>query len=128
MPEKQKSVLILEDEPIISKVLSRTFKADGFEVDTAENGAIAKAKIDTRKHYDLFIFDIRTPILSGIQLFELLEKEYPDLTEKVIFMTGDSLNTATSQFLQRINRPYLMKPFTPTQIQSLVKRTIKTKA
>ena len=88
--------MILEDEPVISKVLSRVLKADSFAIDIAENGSIAKEKIDAGKKYDLFIFDIRTPVLSGIQLFEHLEKKHPELTEKVIFMTGDYLNTATS--------------------------------
>ncbi len=125
MPDTQKRVLILEDEPVISTVLSRTLKADGFEIDTAENGSIAKAKINAGKQYDLFIFDIQTPVMSGIQLFEHFEKEHRERTERVLFMTGDSLNTATAQFLQRINRPYLMKPFTPSQIQELIKQTLK---
>jgi len=125
MPDKRKRVLIMEDEPVITTVLSRTLIADGFEIDTAENGSVAKAKIDAGEQYNLFIFDIRTPIFSGIQLFEYLEKEHRELTEKVIFMTGDSLNTATAQFLQRIKRPYLMKPFVPSQVRDLVKQTLK---
>lgn len=114
-------VLVMEDEPIISKVLSRALTANGYAVDTAENGVVAKEKIASGKEYDLFIFDIRTPVISGIQVFEYFEKEHPDLTEKVVFMTGDCLNLATTRFLERVKRPVIAKPFTPDQMLSLIK-------
>lgn len=126
MPEKRKRVLIMEDEPVISKVIARALGAEGFEIDTAENGLVAKSKIDTGNKYDLFIFDIRTPVLSGIQLFEYLEKKHPELPGKVIFMTGDCLNTATGLFLERVKRPYLTKPFTPSQIQKMAKQVLES--
>jgi CheY-like chemotaxis protein len=124
MPENIvfKRVLILEDEPVISRVLYRALEANGFTVDCAENGVIAKEKIDSGKEFDLFLFDIRTPVISGIQLFEYLEKEYPELTKKVVFMTGDCLNLATTVFLESVNRPVIAKPFTPNQVLDLIKQ------
>jgi DNA-binding response OmpR family regulator len=35
-------VLLLEDEPVIGRIIKRTLSADGFEVDVAENGLIDK--------------------------------------------------------------------------------------
>jgi DNA-binding NtrC family response regulator len=120
-----KRVLILEDEPVITKVLSRTLKFNGFTVDTAENGVTAQEKIDAGETYDLLVFDIKTPVVSGIQLYEHLEKEHPELTDKVIIMTGDCLNTSTNLFLERVKRPVVSKPFTPDQMLDEINRLLE---
>jgi DNA-binding response OmpR family regulator len=127
MPEKKaiSKILILEDEPVISKILFRTFKAADIVADTAGNGLIAKEKIDSGEKYDAFLFDIRTPVISGIQLYEYLEKKYPDLTRKVVFMTGDCLSAVTSSFLNRVKRPYIIKPFAPNEIIELLKPILR---
>ena len=97
MPENKikPKVLILEDEPVISKVLYRAFFAAGLDSDIAENGLYAEEKLASGNKYDLFVFDIRTPIVSGMQLYEYMEKNYPETVDKVIFMTGDYLNATT---------------------------------
>jgi DNA-binding response OmpR family regulator len=117
-------VLLLEDEPVISRVLTRYLTIEGFDVDVAANGLIAKEKIDQNKKYDLMIFDIKTPVINGMQLFEHLKKEHPDMVNKVIFATGDNLNTETHDFLERAKRPQLLKPYMPTQIKELMLQTI----
>jgi two-component system, sensor histidine kinase len=120
-------ILLLEDEPVICRITSRTLTAEGHEVDIAVNGLIAKDKIDTNK-YDLLIFDIRTPAMNGIELYEYLAQEHPDLTERVIFSTGDSLGVATKAFLERIGNLYLGKPYTPTELRTIVKQALSKTA
>lgn len=128
MPDNAvQKVLLLEDEPIISRVLSRTLAAGGLGVDVAQNGQIAKEKIDSATAYDLFIFDIRTPIINGMQVYEYMEQSHPDLTDKVLFTTGDCLNTATRTFLDRVNQPFLSKPYTPAEIKTVISQTFNIK-
>ena len=121
--EYQGRILLLEDEPIICRAASRTLINQGFHVDIAINGLLAKEKIDSRNRYDFCIFDIKTPIMNGIQLYEYLEQEHPDLTDRVIFTTGDSLGVVTKNFLERVNRPVLSKPYTPAQLVSIIRES-----
>jgi CheY-like chemotaxis protein len=125
--EIQGRVLLLEDEPIICRAASRTLINHGFEVDIAANGLIAKEKVDMHNEYEFYIFDIKTPIMNGIQVFEYLEKEYPELADRVIFTTGDSLGLATKNFLDRVNRPFLSKPYTPSQLVTLISEVFSVK-
>jgi CheY-like chemotaxis protein len=125
--EIQGRVLLLEDEPIICRAASRTLINHGFEVDIAANGLIAKEKVDMHNEYEFFIFDIKTPIMNGIQVFEYLEKEYPELANRVIFTTGDSLGSTTKNFLDRVNRPFLSKPYTPSQLVTLIGEVFSVK-
>jgi CheY-like chemotaxis protein len=112
--------LLLEDEPIICRIVTRTLAMRGISVDVAENGLIAKEKINAGNDYDFLLLDIKTPVISGIQLYEYLEKQRPELTAKVVFTTGDSLNFATRTFLKKVKRPFLFKPYTPTELQSIL--------
>ncbi len=118
-------LLFLEDEPIIGRILSRTFEGEGFEMDIAANGLIAKEKIDSNNNYDLLVLDIRTPVISGSQLYEYLKREHSELINKVIFATGDTLSETTREFLERVKRPFLTKPYTTAQIKNLVVQTIE---
>ena len=61
--ENKKTILLIEDEPIISRVCVKTLTADGYEVDIATNGLIAK-DMANKKVYDVFLSDIRTPEMS----------------------------------------------------------------
>jgi DNA-binding NtrC family response regulator len=127
MPDKNltRRVLVLEDEPIISRIILRILKAAGLEVDIAGNGLVAKEKINTGVVYDLYIFDIKTPIISGMQLYEDIKATHPELTKKITFISGDYLSGATCEFLERVKRPFLAKPFTPDQLMKLVKQVLQ---
>ncbi len=112
-------ILLLEDEPIIGRVTSRALQAEGYQVDIAVTGLIAKEKIETGD-YDLMIFDVRTPLMSGIQLYEYIERAFPRLTGKVIFTTGDTMSGPSKCFLERVNNVYLSKPYSPSQLREAV--------
>jgi CheY-like chemotaxis protein len=122
-----KSILVVEDEPVIAQVCSRTLSAEGFQVEIAVNGRIALDILD-QKEYDLCIVDIRTPSMSGIELYEHLEKEHPVMAKRIIFSTGDVLSGNTKAFLEKSNRPYLPKPFTPDELRTIVSTALGVEA
>ena len=123
---KPKRALVVEDEPLISRVCRKTLTGVGFEVDIAVNGLVASKMVNEKK-YDLCLADIRTPAMNGIELYRYLEKEYPDLARKVIFTTGDILSGNIDAFLKEANRPFLPKPFTPDELKRVVKQALKQK-
>ena len=116
----KKIALVVEDEPVISRVCRRTLMTEGYEVDIAMNGLIGKQMADTRS-YDLCLSDIRTPGMNGIELYRYLEQSHPDLARKVIFTTGDILSGNIEEFLNEVKRPYLAKPFAPDELVRAVK-------
>lgn len=119
----RKRAPLVEDEPNISRVCARTLSAEGFEVDTAVNGEIA-LQILRKKQYDLCLIDIRTPVMSGIELYRCWEKESPESIKVVIFTTGDVLSGDTRVFLEQTGRPYLPKPFTLDELRAVVRRAL----
>ena len=119
----EKRVLVVEDEPGIAVVCRRILNAEGFQVDIAVNG---KAALDMwrEKSYDLCLTDIRTPEMNGMELYQHLEREFPEAVNKVIFATGDVLNSAIKAFLAKTTRPFLAKPFTPDALRNIVRAVL----
>ena len=118
-----KSVLVVEDEPGIARICVRTLVAEGFQVDIAVNGEIG-LDMWRKKNYDLCISDIRTPHMSGIELFHQLKNENPEAVKKFIFTTGDVLSANVKEFLEATGRPYLPKPFTPEDLRTIVRQAL----
>jgi CheY-like chemotaxis protein len=116
----RRRALVVEDEPVISRLCQRILIAEGFDVDIAMNGLIAKKMVDD-KSYDLCVSDIRTPDMNGIQLYEYLEQEHPELARRVIFTTGDVMSGSIAQFLKENKRPFLPKPFTRDELKQAIR-------
>ena len=122
-----KRILVVEDEPGISRVCVKVLTAEGFEVDIANNGLIAKDMVK-KEEYDLCIIDIRTPEMNGMELYEYLKKSYPELAGAVIFTTGDVMSTDAQGFLEQADRPFLPKPFSPDELTNIIRDTLLQEA
>lgn len=83
--DKKARILIVDDEEEIRKTLSRHFKFDGYNVDTAENGVKA-LNIMAKKRMEVVITDIMMPQMTGIELLKEIKKQYP--MTHVIVITG----------------------------------------
>lgn len=114
-------VLVVEDEPSIALVFVRTLTAEGFEADVAVNGRIG-LDMWRQNNYDLCISDIKTPYMNGIDMFQQLLLENPQVIDKFIFTTGDVLSGNIKEFLEMSGRPYLPKPFTPEELRDIVRK------
>ena len=118
---KRKCALVIEDEPLIARVCRKTLVAEGFDVDLAANGLIAKEMV-AKKEYDLCVSDVRTPEMNGMEFYAHVEKEYPLLANKIVFTTGDVLSSNIAVFLQTCKRPFLQKPFLPEDLKKIVRK------
>ena len=101
-----KRILVVEDEPGISQVCQRVLTSEGFEVDIAVNGKVAQDMLG-EKDYDLFLIDVRTPLMNGKQLYQCIQEKHPKLIDRVIFTTGDVMSKDIQGFLGQTARPFL---------------------
>jgi DNA-binding response OmpR family regulator len=116
-------VLVIEDEPAIGLICTRTLTAEGFEVKIVTKGKIARTMLHNEE-YDLYIIDIRIPEVNGMELYKYLEEEHPEWARRVIFSSGDVLSGDTGSFVKRTGQPFLSKPFTPDQLRAMVRKTM----
>lgn len=117
-------ILMVEDEPAICKVCSLVLASEGYEVDIAANGRIAEDMIK-ESHYDLCLIDLRTPVMSGMDLYQWLNSTHPEQAARVIFTTGDVLGGDIKSFLEDSGRLFLPKPFTPDELKAVVREALQ---
>jgi len=120
-PSPALSILVVDDEPDVAEIVSEVLTESGHRVAVASSGRAALEKLVYRR-YDVVLSDVRMPDLDGPALFELLEERYPDLLDRVAFVTGDTMSPAIRRFLERCGRPYLEKPVVPADLRRLVAR------
>ncbi len=118
-----KRILVVEDEPVICEVCLRALTSEGWEVDIAVNGYVARGMLE-EKDYDLCLIDVRTPVMNGKELYQHINEKYPELAEGVIFTTGDVLGGDTKSLVEQSGRPYLPKPFTPDELRTIVQQAL----
>jgi CheY-like chemotaxis protein len=119
-----KSILIIDDEPSIASGLKRLLSRDGYTVETVANGHLALTKLRERS-YDLLLSDMRMPEIDGPSLYRTLERQYPHLLRRVIFLTGDTLNPETKMFLDQSAAPCLTKPCTVAEIRRAIQQVLE---
>lgn len=113
------SVLLIDDDEAILQVIGKALKLASCDVVTADSGRDA-AMLLARGDFDVIVSDIRMPEFSGIQLFEFLDKHFPEHKDRVIFVTGDS-SAETMQFLESSHARFLTKPIDIAQLLGMVK-------
>jgi CheY-like chemotaxis protein len=126
-PEKTRGkVLIVDDEPAICSILARILLKKGLQTQTVSSGRAALAMLYERG-YDLLVADLKMSGFSGMELYETLKKKRPDMADKTVFITGDTMTEETNEFLESSGRPYLAKPFTPMEFLEIIERALEGK-
>jgi signal transduction histidine kinase len=123
-PSCGKRILVVDDEPEVAEVLAELLAADDHRVDTAQNGMVALGKLQERA-YDLVLSDIRMPELDGPGLYREIERRYPRLARRVVFLTGDTLSANIREYLEKIGRPSLSKPFAVEEVRRAVQSALE---
>lgn len=104
-----KRILIVDDEPCITRVLKLHLERASYAVDTSLNGHAALADI-LKCAPDALITDIQMPIMSGMQLCMALEEQLPQRTFPIFVMTSMT-NREHREWTRKINNlEFLEKP------------------
>jgi len=103
-------VLVVDDEPHILHYMQATLESWGHEVVLASDGSQALKRALTQP-FDLIICDLRMPRLGGREMYQTLSQMHPAVAGRMVFATGDTVRGDTLQFLERLGRPFLQKPF-----------------
>ncbi|MCH7838038.1 MAG: response regulator [Chloroflexi bacterium] len=117
------SILVVDDEESIQRLLGSILEMDGHQVDTARNGIEALERIG-RGHYDVLITDIKMPDMDGRALYQRLLELDNDLAQRTVFITGDTVSPDTRDFLDQVRNPCLAKPFRIRQVRETISQIL----
>jgi DNA-binding NtrC family response regulator len=117
-------VLIVDDEPNALKVLSSILKAEGYGVLESMDveGAI---RIMSKEYVDAVITDLEMPGKNGIQFFEFIEENYPDIP--VIFITAYGTVESAVSAMTRGVLYYFIKPPDYVKLRNVLAGAVKAR-
>lgn len=112
-------VLVVDDEPALRQALAQLLERLGHRVWLAQDGEEAERIIEARP-LDRILLDLRMPRMGGDALFDALRERRPEVSRKVVFLTGDAESEDASDFLRASGRVTLHKPFTLEAVRSVL--------
>jgi signal transduction histidine kinase/ActR/RegA family two-component response regulator len=122
-PVGSKAILVIDDERDLAEVLVEELEHDGHRVEVASNGADALSRLE-RQAFDLVLSDTKMPQIDGLELYREIERRYPALRRRIIFVTGDVLDPDKQRFLEETRAPFLAKPFDLGDLRRLVRQMV----
>ncbi|MDO8476105.1 MAG: response regulator [Candidatus Rokubacteria bacterium] len=122
-PDARARILLVDDDPMITQLITDMLSLDGYEVETAPNGVAALAKIEGRR-YDLILTDLHMPELDGAGLYRELAKRQTHPPQKIIFLTGTAGTSEAHRLVQETGLPLLRKPFNVVELLELVRKVL----
>jgi len=118
-----KSILIVDDEANIRRVLDAVFSKDGYRVLTAENGKKALDIISTEPDLDVLLCDLIMPDLNGIEVLKSAREINPFLS--VVMITAHGTIKTAVDAMRFGAFDYITKPFDMDEIKLIVKNALE---
>ena len=117
-------IAIIEDDQAISQMYRFKFEAEGFTVETAENGKLGLELTESMKP-DIILLDLMMPEMTGDQMLEKLRKTSWGKDVKVIILT----NMGEQEIPENVKNLgvvgiILKADMTPRQVADLVKKSL----
>lgn len=102
METKKRMILVVDDDAFVSEMLAEILAGDGYQVETAEHGRAALAKLAELPEISLVISDMNMPEMNGLELIEAIRKSESDVP--IIILTGNSEISVAISALKRGQR------------------------
>lgn len=121
MNEKSVTILLLDDEPIVTKRLKPTLDRKGYYVEAFVKSVDALNRF--REHpFDLIITDLKMEGIDGMEFLKEVKKIRPE-TEAIVITGFATMETAKESFQHGIV-DFLSKPFKLSEIQTAVEKAV----
>jgi CheY-like chemotaxis protein len=113
-------ILVLDDEVEVGNVLRRIL--GDHDVTLATTARQALDVIASGKQLDLIFSDLMMPEMSGMEFHAELARAFPELAQRVVFVSGGAFSPKAAAFFEATPNPRLEKPFDPRSVLELVRR------
>lgn len=125
MNNKNKKVLIVEDDPFIADVYVLKLESEGYNVETAEDGLKGLEALK-KKTFDVVLLDILMPNLDGFKVLEQIKKNPAISQTPVIILTNLSQKKDIQKGIELGASDYIIKTkFTPTEVVKTIAKVLE---
>lgn len=120
-PERA-SVVIVDDEPMMCELFAAML-SDSYDVAAFSSSRAALASM-LEVDFQVVLCDVMMPELNGMDLFDRVTSERPELRDRFVFITGGAFTEHARLFLRQTGRPVVRKPCTRQELRDAVERIL----
>ena len=122
MNDRKNSIIIVDDDATIRKTLAAILEQEGYDVETAEDGAQAILR-SNEKLFDIALVDMRLPDMMGTELLGRLKERTPKTAK--IMVTGYPTMQNAIQAVNEGADGYIVKPVEAEVLLETIKKHLK---
>ena len=123
--DEQPQVLVADDDPAILRLVKTIVEKEGYTVISARDGKEAYKLLQSGEDFVAAIFDVVMPYIQGTELVRYMQSEKKLMNIPVIIMTAEQNPRLSSDSFAAGAVGFLPKPFTPSQLQMLLRTFIR---
>ena len=124
-PHTPPTILLVDDEAGLRRVLERFLTGNGYRVLSAGTAETAYDLLNTEEA-DALLLDIHLPTMSGLALYLAIIHRWPRLEGRVAIMTGDAEAEEVRTWLEHHRCFVLRKPFNLRQVLDWVAQVVQS--
>ena len=117
-PGRRCSILVIEDEPALGRVLGRLLAPN--RVTAVLRAREALDRMNAGEAFDLILCDLMMPEMTGMEFHDELARTNRSAAERIIFMTGGAVTADAREFLESVANVQLDKPLDIPRLRRLV--------
>jgi signal transduction histidine kinase/ActR/RegA family two-component response regulator len=119
------TILLIDDNDELRRVVKRMLARAGYEVVEASGGAAALAHLDRGGRVDLVVSDVMMPEMNGRTIVETIRQRHRDV--RVLLMSGYNYDAALRGMAQRGDVAFIEKPFTAEKLLAKLREVLEQK-
>ncbi|MGH7233785.1 MAG: response regulator, partial [Nitrospiraceae bacterium] len=125
LEQDSKTILLVEDDPVVRQVASEILTMNGYRVLEARGGDEAVGICDRHDGgIDLLLTDVVMPRMSGRELAEYVAPKHPGM--RVLYMSGYADDALLNHGVSGTDADFLPKPFTSDQLEQKIRTILGT--
>jgi DNA-binding response OmpR family regulator len=117
-----RDVLVIEDDPVVSRLVEHLLMRRGFTVHVATDGLQAQNLLKTLPHPAVIVMDVMLPYVSGFELISEIRQTAGWDRVPVIMLTSKSQERDILRAFDAGVNDYVVKPFRPEEFVARVRR------
>ena len=116
-------ILLIDDSPADIRFMTEVLKGLGHTVASISDPKQAESAIEAEKP-EMILLDVVMPERNGYETLRGIKRQFRDMPFKIIFVSSKGSETDVKWGLRQGASDYIIKPYTPTDVQTVLSRHI----
>ena len=124
MPARRPMVLLIDDEPLILRVMAQMLSRE-YDVTLEPTGSAALERFRRGERFDAVLCDLMMPHVTGMDLYERVAELAPEQARRMLFLTGGAFTTRARAFVEERPQALIEKPFDAATLLGRVRQLLR---